>query len=269
MRKVFIILVALSVSAVYCEKCFSSNLQLNADSIAEQIQTHGTSKTDGDSAYIKKDYDAAIMIYEDILKQGESAEIYYNLGNSYYKSGNIAKAILNYERALLLQPSNPDIRANLDIARAKTIDKITPIPENFLVAGFKSVVYSADLNTWAVMAIACFGLFLLSLCLFLFSRKRRVKKTGFIFGILFFLFTIACNIFAQQQKNTLLNRDKAIVISPSVTVHSTPSESGTKLFVLHEGHKIEIKDDSMRDWKEICLEDGKVGWIPAYAIEII
>ena len=95
------------------------------------------------------------------------------------------------------------------------------------------------------------------------------KKSGFIAGILFLVFTVLSNIFASEQKSELLDRNDAIVLSPSVTVRSTPSESGTGLFVLHEGHKIEIKDNSMREWKEIRLEDGKVGWIPASAIEVI
>lgn len=88
-----------------------------------------------DSAYIKEDYTAAIQIYEALLKNGEAAEVYYNLGNSYYKIGEIAKAVLNYERALLLQPGNSDIRANLEVARAKTIDKVEAIPEIFLFHG--------------------------------------------------------------------------------------------------------------------------------------
>ena len=95
------------------------------------------------------------------------------------------------------------------------------------------------------------------------------KKSGFIAGIVFLVFVVLSNVFASEQKTELMNRNNAIILSPSVTVRSTPSESGTSLFVLHEGHKIEIKDNSMREWKEIRLEDGKVGWVPASAIEVI
>ena len=184
-------------------------------------------KAEGDSAYIKEDYAAAIQIYEALLKNGEAADVYYNLGNSYYKIGEIAKAVLNYERALLLQPGNGDIRANLEVARAKTIDKVEPVPEVFFVS------------------------------------------VGFILGIVFLIVTICSNLFASQQKEHLVNRNEAIVMNPSVTVRSTPSESGTSLFILHEGRKVNVKDNSMKEWKEIRLEDGKVGWVPASAIEVI
>lgn len=96
-----------------------------------------------------------------------------------------------------------------------------------------------------------------------------MEKTGFITGIIFLVFVIVSNVFASQQKDELMNRNQAIILSPSVTVRSTPSESGTSLFILHEGHKVEIKDNSMREWKEIRLEDGKVGWVPTSTIEVI
>ena len=95
------------------------------------------------------------------------------------------------------------------------------------------------------------------------------KKIGFIAGIVFLVLVLLANIFAFQQKNELLNRNNAVVLTPSVTVRSTPSESGTSLFILHEGRKVEIKDNSMREWKEIRLEDGKVGWVPASSVEVI
>ena len=99
-------------------------------------------KAEGDSAYMRNDYISAIQIYEALLGKGEAADVYYNLGNSYYKAGDIAKAILNYERALLLQPGNSDIRANLEIARSKTIDKVEAVPEIFFVSWINSLVNS-------------------------------------------------------------------------------------------------------------------------------
>lgn len=236
-------------------------------SAAKQIGN--VTKAEGDSAYIRNDYAAAIQIYETLLQNGEAAELYYNLGNSYYKVDNIAKAILNYERALLLQPGNVDIRANLEIARSKTIDKVTPVPELFFVAWTKSLINSMSVDAWAKLGIVFFILLLISLYLFFFSKQITWKKTGFISGLTFLTFIILSNIFASQQKDGLVNRNEAIILSPSVTVRSTPSESGTSLFILHEGCKIEIKDNSMREWKEIRLEDGKVGWLPASTIEVI
>lgn len=244
------------------------------DSIGNSLQQISSSledatKAEGDSAYMKNDYASAIQIYEALLNRGEAADIYYNLGNSYYKAGDIAKAILNYERALLLQPGNGDIRANLEIARSKTVDKVEPVPEIFFVSWTKSLINSMSVDSWAVCGVVCFILLIVSLYLFIFSKQIVLKKAGFISDIVFLAVTILANVFANQQKDELTNRNSAIVINPSVTVRSTPSESGTSLFILHEGHKVGVKDGSMKDWKEIRLEDGKVGWVPASAIEII
>lgn len=236
---------------------------------AVKLLEDNVTKAQGDSAYMRNDYASAIQIYESLLKKGEASEIYYNLGNSYYKADDIAKAILNYERALLLQPGNADIRANLEIARSKTVDKVASVPDIFFVAWTKSLINCLSVDVWAKLGIVFFILLLVSFSLFFFSKQVVWKKSGFIAGVIFLVFVILSNIFASEQKNELMNRNKAIILSPSVTVRSTPSESGTSLFVLHEGHKIEIKDNSMREWKEIRLEDGKVGWVPTSALEII
>ena len=226
-------------------------------------------KAEGDSAYIKDDYTTAIQIYESLLKNGESADVYYNLGNSYYKIGEIAKAVLNYERALLMKPGNSDIRANLEVARAKTIDKVEPVPEVFFVSWTKALINSMSVDAWATWGIVSFILFIITLYFFIYSKQIMLKKVGFIAGIVFLIVMICSNLFASEQKERLVNRNEAIVMNPSVTVRSTPSESGTSLFILHEGRKVSIKDNSMKEWKEIRLEDGKVGWVPASAIEVI
>lgn len=226
-------------------------------------------KMEGDSAYKKNDFAAAVQIYETVLKKGDAADIYYNLGNSYYKLGDIANAILNYERALLLEPGDNDIRANLDVARSKTIDKVDAIPEVFFVTWIKALVNSMSVDAWAKCGIIFFILLIISLYFFIFSKRILWKKTGFVTGIVSLLIVILANVFAAEQKEILTKRDSAVVMSPSVTVRSTPSENGTSLFILHEGHKVSIKDNSMKEWKEIRLEDGKVGWLPSSTIEII
>ncbi|MDR0745823.1 MAG: tetratricopeptide repeat protein [Mediterranea sp.] len=227
-------------------------------------------KSDADSAYLKNDYATAIQIYENLLQQGESAEIYYNLGNSYYKSGDIARAILNYERALLLKPGNEDIQTNLEIVRSKTVDKIdVAAPEIFFISWIKSLINSIGINAWARWGIIFFILLIASLYFFIFSKQTKMKKIGFIGSIVCFLFVVCTNMFAAYQKKTLTNRNTAIIISPSVTIRSTPNENGTSLFILHEGSKVIIKDNSMKNWKEITIEDGKVGWIPSSDIEMI
>ena len=277
MKKIVFFTLALMVSFLaYGQGDTLQNTAGGADSIAHAHaefsaakQMSNVTKAEGDSAYMRNDFAAAIEIYEALLQNGEAPEVYYNLGNSYYKSGDIARAILNYERALLLAPGNADIRANLEVARAKTIDKVTPVPEIFFVAWTKSLINCLSVDAWAKYGIAFFLLLLVSLALFFFSKQVRWKKAGFICGLVCLVFTIVCNVFAAQQKSALTQRNKAIIVAPSVTVRSTPSESGTSLFVLHEGCKVEIKDNTMHEWKEITLEDGKVGWVPASDIEVI
>ena len=228
------------------------------------------SKAAADSAYAKESYADAVALYEGILNTGkESADIYYNLGNSYYKMKNIAKAILNYERALLLNPGDNDIRFNLKLAQSKTVDNITPMSEVFLITWFKSLTNIVSEKGWSKIAIVCFVLSLILIAIYIFSKQILWKKVGFIFAIVFILICILSNVFASVQKSELVGHNAAIVMSPSVTIKSTPNESGNELFILHEGTKVLIKDNTMKEWKEIKLEDGNVGWIPADAIEII
>lgn len=270
----FNLLIAMSL---WAEEVSLDSLQSGKDSVSigshTEFSTEKSSKSitksEGDSAYIKNDYKSAIQIYEALLETGEAAEVYYNLGNCYYKTNDIAKSILNYERALLLDPGNTDIRVNLEMARAKTVDKITPIPDIFFVAWIKSLINCLSVDAWAKCGISFFILFLVAVALFFFSKQASLKKGGFIGGIVFLILVVLSNVFASQQKAVLVNRNAAIVLVPSVTVRSTPSESGTSLFILHEGSKVELKDNSMREWKEIRLEDGKVGWVPTSSIEVI
>ena len=229
-----------------------------------------TTKAQADSAYINNDYANAVYLYEDILaNQGESADIYYNLGNSYYKMDNIAKAILNYEKALMLNPGNGDIRFNLELAQSKTVDKVTPMSEVFLVTWMKSLTNTMSEHGWSKLAIASFILTLLGLVLYFFSKKIAMKKIGFISALCLMLVCILANVFASSQKSKAQSHSSAIIMEPSVTVKSTPNEGGTELFILHEGRKVMIKDNTMREWKEIQLEDGNAGWVPASVIEII
>lgn len=277
MKKIWVLTIILMASVTLFGQDAVLNDSVSLDSLTKSDasafsaakQIVNATKAEGDSAYIKNDFASAIQIYESLLQQGEAPEIYYNLGNCYYKTDDIACAILNYERALLLSPGNADIRANLEIARSKTIDKVTPVPEIFFITWIKSLVNSQSSDAWARTGIVSFLLLLVSLAIFFFTQHIKWKKIGFSAAILFLIVTVLSNLFASQQKSYLTNRNDAIILSPSVTVRSTPSESGTSLFVLHEGRKVEIKDNSMREWKEIRLEDGKVGWVPSSSIEVI
>lgn len=224
---------------------------------------------EAETAYTQENYEEAIQKYESILTNyGESSQIYYNLGNAYYKSGHIASAILNYERALLLDPGDSDVRFNLQLAKQRAVDKIEPIDEFFLQKWYHSIQGTASTDSWAKSGIFSFLLFIGCLLLFFFSRWVRLKKAGFYSGIVFLLIVIFSNIFARNQKNELINRTEAIVFSPTVTVKSSPDASGTDLFILHEGTKVSVKS-TLGEWNEIESEDGNVGWMPKKDIQII
>ena len=224
---------------------------------------------EAETAYTQEDYGKAIELYETILmSNGASAEIYYNLGNAYYRANKIAPAILNYERALVLDPGDADTRFNLQIAKQKTVDKIEPLGEFFLAQWFHSIQNLGAVDSWAILAIVCFLLFIFSLLLFFFSRWLRMKKIGFYFAFIFLVLVVVANIFASNQKDEIINRKHGIVFAPTVTVKSSPDASGTDLVVLHEGIKVSIKS-TLGEWYEIELEDGNVGWMRNKDVEII
>jgi len=224
---------------------------------------------EAETAYTQEDYSRAIELYESVVNQyGESAEIYYNLGNAYYKAGRVGASILNYERALLLDPGDGDIRFNLQMAKQRAVDKIEPVGDFFLVKWFNSVQDMGAADSWALLGIICFILFIGCLLLFFFSRWIRLKKLGFYLGVFFLIIIIFANIFAINQKKEVVNRTGAIVFSQTVTVKSSPDASGTDLFILHEGTKVFIKS-TLGDWKEIETEEGNVGWMPSKDMEII
>lgn len=226
--------------------------------------------SDADSAYIQGDYLTAIGIYESIIEnQGVNATLYMNLGNCWLKRDEVAKAILNYERAYLIDPSDPDIRFNLELARTKTVDKVNPVNQLFIVVWFKKMLSLLDVDGWAVLTVIMFAMAIILTGIFLLSRKTGARKISFSFSAFFLLLSILSFIFATTQMGNIRNRDTAIIMSPSVTVKSTPSSGGTDLFIIHEGRKVKILDSSMKEWVEIRLEDGNTGWVPVNVMEII
>jgi tetratricopeptide (TPR) repeat protein len=221
------------------------------------------------AAYTEKDFPAAAQLYETALSEdGASAAVYYNLGNTYYRMNRIAQAILNYERALLLEPANRDIRFNLEIARLKTVDKIEPVGEFFLSEIINNIQNWWNTDQWSYIAIVCFFLLIVCLFLFFFSRKIILKKTGFFAGLVLLIICLASNAFAYNQKKKLTHRTTAIIFSSTTTIKSAPDNSGTDLFILHEGTKVKI-NNRLGEWNEIETADGNVGWIKSKEIEII
>ena len=226
-------------------------------------------KNNADTEYQKGNYQQAIRDYEEILKNGESAEIYFNLGNAYYRTDNITKAVLNYERARLLSPGDDDINFNLQFARSKTIDKITPQSEMFFVTWYKSLVNFTSVDNWAKTGILCIVMALLLVLLYLFGPQLMLRKIGFFGGLAFFVIFLLSNLFAFQQKQALDNRTGAIIMAPSVNIKKTPAKNSADQFVLHEGTRVDIIDKGMTDWRCIRVGDGREGWIETKAIEEI
>lgn len=221
------------------------------------------------TAYSEGEFEQAAQLYKDAINQnGESATVYYNLGNTYYRLNRIAPAILSYERALLLEPGSKDIRFNLEIAKLKTVDKIEPVGEFFLTEWFTDLRNLLNTNQWSYIAITSFILLIVCLFLFFFSRKISLKKIGFFMGLLFVVICLFANVFAFEQKSMLTDRNTAIIFSATTTIKSSPDNSGNDLFILHEGTKVEIKS-KLGDWTEIETVDGNIGWIQTKEIEII
>ncbi|MBO4612538.1 MAG: tetratricopeptide repeat protein [Bacteroidaceae bacterium] len=226
-------------------------------------------KVVADSAYAKEDFDKAAKTYLRIAKVGESATICYNLGNCYYRQDDIARAILWYERASLLSPGDEDIRFNLDMARSKTIDRVIPKHEFFFFTWYHTLTNWMSVDAWARLALLFFVLCLVSLALYIYGQQMWLRKTGFTLAVVLLLLTVVADLCAWSQSTRLANRDGAIVMSPSAVVKSTPSTSGSDLFVLHEGTYVILHDNSLNDWAEVTLADGKQGWIEKKLIEVI
>lgn len=219
--------------------------------------------------FVQNNFQEAIDTYELILDNGyESSDLYYNLGNAYYKQNIIAKAILNYERALLLDPNNADIKYNLELTNSLVVDKIEVLPVFFLRSWVKNFRNMFSSNIWAIFSIVCFVLTLIFISLFLYTRNYGFKKIFFWLGFIVFISSMISFIFSYQQKQKVIDNNTAIIINPSVTVKGSPDASGTDLFVIHEGTKVWI-DDKISDWNEIKLSDGSVGWIKSEEFEII
>ena len=199
------------------------------------LSSHAATKAEADSAYVRGQYQQAIAQYEELLKQGTSADLYYNLGNAYYRSDNITRAIINYERALMLSPGDEDIRFNLQLARSKTIDKIAPESEMFFVTWYHSLVSLTSVDRWAYLAIAGIILALVLLLIYLFADAVVLRKIGFFGAMVCFVLFLLANLFAFQQRNQLENRREAVVISSSAQVRKSPADNAEAAFVLHEG----------------------------------
>ena len=233
------------------------------------VSASAITKQNADAEYQKGNYQQAIKDYEDLLKNGVSSEIYYNLGNAYYRTDNITKSVLAFERAHLLSPGDEDINFNLQFVRGKTIDKITPVSEMFFVTWYKALVNYTSVDSWAKTGIIAIIIALVLALVYLFAPQIYLRKMGFLGGIFFLVIFLFCNVFAYQQKEVLLNRTGAIVVAPTVNVKNTPAKSSSDQFVIHEGTRVDITDKSMDNWRGVRLADGRTGWVETKQIEEI
>ncbi len=219
--------------------------------------------------YKKNDFSGAAELYNSILKsQGESAEIYYNLGNCYYKLNETALSVLNYERALRIRPYFEDAKNNLELAQAKVVDNIVEVPDFFIKNWTNLLVKYLLPDEWFFISLILFVVALIAVFLFLFSGSYSIRKMSFYAGVVIFALSVVTLVFSGIRKNQLLHHDEAVIISGVVIVKSSPDRSGTDLFQLHEGTKVKVKG-TLGNWSEIKIGNGDIGWIETENIENI
>ena len=221
------------------------------------------------NAYSKANYELAARQYEMILSLGyESPQVYFNLGNAYYKLDNLGLSILNYERAKKLSLHDEDINYNLKLANQRTLDKIEPMPKLFLEEWWENLKNMHSERTWAIRSIVCFILFFFFIGVFIVSNKLLNKQFGFWLSILFFVFSTISFFISKSRYNDITHKTSAVILSASAEIKNAPAESGIKLFILHEGTKVSSKE-TQGEWVKVSLTPEKVGWVKRSAIEFI
>lgn len=211
--------------------------------------------------YRKAQYQDAVKSYTEIVDGGyQSATVYYNLGNAYFKLGDVPSALLYYEKAHVLSPGDEDINFNIYFANSKTPDKVEPAPAFFATQWWHSIILFFPIGTLSVLSVLCFIVASGSLVLYLFTHIIALKKVSFYTGILVFFAGLLFVFISNRQAHYFNDHHTAIIFSGSVNVRSGPGEQATTLFVLHDGTKINILDTS-NDWIKVQLANGNEGWI--------
>lgn len=218
------------------------------------------------SLYNENAFDSALVVYENIIEQGySSSTLYYNIGNTYYKLRNYPLAIYYYEKSLKLDPNNEDTRHNIEIAQLFLTDKIEAVPELFIKTWWNNLSNLFTINTWAVITLILIGISLICVFFYLTSKTRGLKKTMFFTGIIAIIFTICSFSISSKKYNYINSHNEGIIITPTVTIKSSPSTSSVDLFVLHEGSKVKILDNT-EGWDKIKIANGSIGWLPTSAV---
>ncbi len=224
----------------------------------------------GISAYSEAHYSDAITAFQSAIESSDkpTAAMYYNLGNAYYKSNDLAEAILAYNRAYRLAPADRDIRHNLEFASSKTEDKITPAPTTLFAAWVDSLSHWFDLYTWLTLDLVLLFLTCGLLLLFFISRTRARRLVGFYGSMATTVLFVFTNFMTFRLNNFVQDTSGAVVMSPIVTIKSSPDQSATDIVVLHAGVQVRVQK-AVANFYEILLPDGVVGWIPQSDLEFI
>lgn len=219
--------------------------------------------------YQKNSFDSAAKIYEKLIaEEYHSLEVYYNLGNCYYKTNKTAKAILNFERALKLKTNDEDILFNIKVAQLKVVDKIETVPEIFYVRWTKNIASIFSDDGWGKVITICVWLMFLFAAVYAISQSSILKKVSLLFSFTFLIITSVAWFLAKQNYESAKINKSAIIMSESVYVKSSPGENNTDLFLLHEGTKATILDE-FENWQKIKIANGNVGWVKKSDIEKI
>ena len=225
--------------------------------------------SDANRAYYAGHYENAITIYEKVTLAGFASPIvYYNLGNAYFKLGNMPMAILYYEKAHKLAPADSDIEHNIRLANSRIVDKIEPVPVLFYIRWWNNARNILSPDTFAKVSLALFSIFWLLLTFYFLARRRSLRITSFYAAMIFLIAAIFTLVLASDSHHHALNPDEAIVMEPSAGVKSSPDEKSVDLFVIHEGTKVTVID-RIGEWKEVKIANGNSGWIQTQAIREI
>lgn len=220
-------------------------------------------------AYNQGLYDSAIQVYAKVLDEGlESYELYYNMGNAYFKNNQLPSAILYYEKAKKMAPNNEDVNFNLSIANSMIVDKIEKVPEMFYKKWWDYFYNALGEDEWTVLFIVSWVILLFFIGLFFLTKSRNTKKVSFYLGVLFLLSTITTFGLSSQKYYYTKENKEAVIFTPTVTAKSSPTQSAVDLFVIHEGTKVQIMDE-VQGWIKIRLRNGSIGWLPGESMERI
>ncbi len=225
--------------------------------------------SDANTLYKTGKYQKAIELYNKIEASEEtSSELYFNIGNCYYKLNQVAPSIYNYEKALLINPSNEDAKNNLIIAKRLTLDRIEELPKSLFQKLNINYLQKLHYNSWALIVIVFSIIASVLFLLFYFSTNSIKKRFYFVTSILSFLLLLSSLIITYQQYDTAKKTIEAIVFTKEVSIKNSPTQDSEEIFTLHEGTKIKVLD-TVDDWKKIKLIDGKIGWLLSKDIKII